>query len=75
MSTEVMPLTIGTKTVNTQGITISVHIDGKKYSNKTQQKKHCMLKRGSKKGGYEDLLDCMLSMCCQYKVDGGTEYW
>ena len=45
-----MPLTIGTKTVNTKGIAISVHIDDKKYSNKTLQKKYCMLKRGSKKG-------------------------
>ena len=49
MSTEVMPLTIGTKTVNTQRITISVHIDGKKYSNSMLQKKCCMLKRGSKR--------------------------
>ena len=48
--TEIMPLTIGTKSVYTQGIAISVHVDGKKYSNKTLQKKHCLLKRGSKRG-------------------------
>ena len=36
--TDIMPLTIGTNTVNTQGIAISVHIHGKKYSNKTLQK-------------------------------------
>ena len=45
-----MPLTIRTKSVNTQGIAISVHINGEKYSNKTLPKKHCMLKRGSKRG-------------------------
>ena len=45
-----MPLTIETKTVNTQGIALSVHIDGKKYSNSMLQKKYCMLKRGSYKG-------------------------
>ena len=45
-----MPLTIITKSVNTQGIAISVHINGKKYSNKTLPKKHCMLKRGLYKG-------------------------
>ena len=33
--TEIMSLTIGTNTVNTQGIAISVHIHGKKYSNET----------------------------------------
>ena len=47
---DMMPLTIGTNTVNTQGAASSVHIHDKKYSNETLQKKHCMLKRGSKKG-------------------------
>ena len=42
-----MPLTIGTKTVNTQGIDFSVDIDGKTYSNSMLQKKHCILNKGS----------------------------
>ena len=45
-----MPLTIGTKTVITQGIALLVGINGKKYSNSMLQKKHYMLKRGSYKG-------------------------
>ena len=47
---KLIPLTIGTKTVHTQEIALSVDIDGKKYSNSMLQKKHCMLKRGSYKG-------------------------
>ena len=47
---EIMPLTIEDKTVNTQGIALSVNIDGKKYNNSMFQKKNCMMKRGSYKG-------------------------
>ena len=46
--TEIMPLTIGTNTVNTQGIAISVHIHGKNYSNKTLQKTLYVEKRFQK---------------------------
>ena len=47
---EFLPLTIGTKTVITQGIALSVGINGKKYSNSMLQKRFCMLKRGPYKG-------------------------
>ena len=46
--TDIMPLTIGTNTVNTQGIAISVHIHGKNYSNKTLQKTLYVEKRFQK---------------------------
>ena len=49
MLPESMPLTIGIKTVNTQGIALSVHIDDKKYSNSMLHKKHCMLKKVHKR--------------------------
>ena len=45
-----MPVIIGTHTVNTQGGARSVNIHGKKYSNEMLLKTYCMLKRGSKKG-------------------------
>jgi len=47
---DIMPVTIGTNTVNTQGVASSVNIHGKKYSNEMLLKKYCMLKRGSQKG-------------------------
>ena len=45
-----MLLAIGTKTVITQGIALSVGINGRKYSNSMLQKKYCILKRGPYKG-------------------------
>ena len=41
---DMRPLTIGTNIVNTQGVASSVNIHGKKYSDETLLKKHCMLK-------------------------------
>ena len=47
---EFLPLTIGTKTVITQGIALSAGINGNKYINSMLQNKYCMLKRSPYKG-------------------------